>query len=136
MPITRQPQHAHSPLNGSSLVTRNLRLERGRTSIRLEQLEWTALDLICAAEGLDRHTFATLIDRDPARREKTLTSRIRSAVLGYFILRSGLRPEGAGSALLPRMPLGNRDTAVFSPNGAAEAKDAELKDAELKESAG
>lgn len=134
MPITRQPQHAQSPLNGSSLVTRNLRLERGRTSIRLEQLEWTALDLICAAEGIDRHTFATLIDRDPARREKTLTSRIRSAVLGYFIQRSGLRPEGTGSTLLPAMVLG-KSAAVFSPNPAlSKVANSETDGPELEDS--
>jgi predicted DNA-binding ribbon-helix-helix protein len=77
-------------LHGSSLVTRNLRLGRGRTSIRLERLEWAALDAICGAENIDRHHFAMQVDRDPMRREKTLTSRVRSAILAYFVARSGL----------------------------------------------
>lgn len=88
MPTTRRSQH--TALHGSSLVTRNLRLGRGRTSIRLERLEWAALDAICNAEGVDRHHFAMQVDRDPMRREKTLTSRVRSAILAYFVARSGL----------------------------------------------
>lgn len=89
MPNTRRSQHAAAQ-NGSSLVTRNLRLGRGRTSIRLERLEWAALDAICTAEGIDRHHFAMQVDRDPQRREKTLTSRVRSAILAYFVARSGI----------------------------------------------
>lgn len=103
MPMTRRPQHASAATgNGPSLVTRNLRLGRGRTSIRLEHLEWAALDAICAAEGIDRHNFATQVDRDPLRREKTLTSRVRSAILAYFVVRSGVGVAGitqAGQAL-------------------------------------
>ena len=99
MPITRRPQHSAAPSAGPSLVTRNLRLDRGRTSIRLEQLEWAALDAICIAEGFDRHVFAALVDRDPARGEKTLTSRVRSAILTYFVGRAGLSIPGMGSSL-------------------------------------
>lgn len=90
MPMTRQPQHPTPAFGGSSLVTRNLRLGRGRTSIRLERLEWAALDAICTAENIDRHMFAAQVDRDPMRREKTLTSRVRSAILSYFVARSGV----------------------------------------------
>lgn len=91
MPNTRHPQHATSPaLGSSSLITRNLRLGRGRTSIRLEKLEWAALDAICTAENIDRHMFAAQVDRDPLRREKTLTSRVRSAILAYYVTRSGV----------------------------------------------
>ncbi|MFC3676069.1 ribbon-helix-helix domain-containing protein [Ferrovibrio xuzhouensis] len=90
MPVTRRPAHLDVPPSGPSLVTRNLRLERGRTSIRLERVEWAALDAICTSEGIDRHAFATRVDRDPMRHEKTLTSRVRSAILTYFISRSGI----------------------------------------------
>jgi predicted DNA-binding ribbon-helix-helix protein len=101
MPTTRQPQHATSA-TGSSLVTRNLRLGRGRTSIRLERMEWAALDAICLAENIDRHLFAAQVDRDPLRREKTLTSRVRSAILAYFVARSGLSlpPNAVGREAL------------------------------------
>lgn len=98
MPTTRRSQH--TSLQGSSLVTRNLRLGRGRTSIRLEQLEWAALDAICTAEGIDRHHFAMQVDRDPQRREKTLTSRVRSAILAYFVARSGLIVLPPGNGLM------------------------------------
>lgn len=100
MPIIRRPQHAAAELAGPSLITRNLRLERGRTSIRLEQLEWAALDAICRAEGMDRHAFASLVDRDPVRGEKTLTSRIRSAILTYFVARAGLSIPGMGASII------------------------------------
>lgn len=100
MPITRRPQHAAAEQAGPSLVTRNLRLDRGRTSIRLERLEWAALDAICKAEGLDRHGFASLVDRDPVRGEKTLTSRIRSAILTYFVARAGLSIPGMGASIV------------------------------------
>src|SRR3546814_1050271 len=70
MPVTRRPAHLDVPPSGPSLVTRNLRLERGRTSIRLERVEWAALDAICTSEGIDRHAFATRVDRDPLRHEK------------------------------------------------------------------
>lgn len=86
MPNTRHPQHATpAAMAGSSLITRNLRLGRGRTSIRLERLEWAALDAICQTENIDRHMFAAQVDRDPLRREKTLTSRVRSAILAYYV---------------------------------------------------
>ena len=113
MPITRRPQHAAAELAGPSLVTRNLRLDRGRTSIRLEQLEWAALDAICQAEGVDRHVFASLVDRDPVRGEKTLTSRIRSAILTYFVARAGLSIPGMGSSVITI--LGGADLGAARP---------------------
>jgi predicted DNA-binding ribbon-helix-helix protein len=106
-------------------VTRNLRLDRGRTSIRLEQLEWAALDAICEIEGIDRHVFASMIDRDPARREKTLTSRIRSAILTYFITQSGLAVPGAshGVAGLGTQPSGRARAPLTTARTASELED-------------
>jgi predicted DNA-binding ribbon-helix-helix protein len=109
MPVTRRPAHLDTPASGPSLVTRNLRLERGRTSIRLEQVEWAALDAICHSEGIDRHAFATRVDRDPMRHEKTLTSRVRSAILTYYIGLSGIGQPAqptvaAGNAFHPARP--------------------------------
>lgn len=114
MPTTRRSQH--TALQGSSLVTRNLRLGRGRTSIRLEKLEWAALDAICAAEGIDRHQFAMQVDRDPQRREKTLTSRVRSAILAYFVARSGLIVIPPGSGIMPGL------SAAPAPEGREESR--------------
>lgn len=117
MPITRNPQHSGAP-SGPSLITRNLRLNRGRTSIRLEQLEWAALDVICKAEGIDRHAFASLVDRDPTRGEKTLTSRIRSAILTYFVARAGMSIPGMGRRIL-------QDAAAQPLNSGREAAEPE-----------
>lgn len=124
MPIIRRPQHATADRAGPSLVTRNLRLDRGRTSIRLEQLEWAALDAICQAEGMDRHAFASLVDRDPVRGEKTLTSRIRSAILTYFVARAGLSIPGMGAGII----------AMLTAPGASPAKG--IRTAELEETSG
>jgi predicted DNA-binding ribbon-helix-helix protein len=117
MPITRRPQHAVAEQAGPSLVTRNLRLDRGRTSIRLEQLEWAALDTICQAEGVDRHAFASLVDRDPIRGEKTLTSRVRSAILTYFVARAGLSIPGMGTGIIAM--LGRPDVGAAKPGRTA-----------------
>lgn len=122
MPITRRPQHASAELAGPSLVTRNLRLDRGRTSIRLERLEWAALDAICRAEGIDRHAFASLVDRDPVRGEKTLTSRIRSAILTYFVVRAGLSIPGMGSSIVAML------ARPASPRPPTETAAAELEE--------
>ncbi len=118
MPMTRRPQHASAATtNAPSLVTRNLRLGRGRTSIRLEHLEWAALDAICAVEGIDRHQFATQVDRDPMRREKTLTSRVRSAILAYFVVRSGVGVTGiAGTGIAGALQAATMQNAAL-PNG-------------------
>lgn len=114
MPTTRRSQHT-SAAHGSSLITRNLRLGRGRTSIRLERLEWAALDAICSTEGIDRHNFAMQVDRDPMRREKTLTSRVRSAILAYFVARAGIGIPALNSGL---MPLGTAASLNAAPSPA------------------
>ncbi len=72
-----------------SLVTRNIRLGLMRTSVRLERVEWQALEQICLLEGLDRHGFANRVQADPGRRENTLTSRLRCAILAYCMNAAG-----------------------------------------------
>lgn len=85
-----------------SLVTRNLRLPDRRTSVRLEALEWAALEAICARERIDRHDFAERVATDPARPEKTLTSRLRSAILAYFAAAAGV-PLSVSDGQPPRI---------------------------------
>ncbi len=80
-----------------SLVTRNIRLGLMRTSVRLEQQEWQALEHICLLEGLDRHGFAARVQADPARRENTLTSRLRCAILAYCMKAAGFGGSSLGS---------------------------------------
>lgn len=94
-----------SPLR-PSLVTRNIRLGLMRTSVRLERVEWQALEHICLLEGLDRHGFANRVQADPGRRENTLTSRLRCAILAYCM-------NAAGIGNCP----GNYPRAISSSNG-------------------
>lgn len=74
----------------TSMITRNIRLSHGRTSVRLAPLEWRALALICRREGMDRHQFAARVLADPLRCERTLTSRLRAAILAYYMAASGI----------------------------------------------
>src|SRR3546814_14984328 len=59
MPVTRRPAHLEVPPSGPSLVTRHLRLERGRPSIRLDRVDWAALAATRTSEGIARHASAT-----------------------------------------------------------------------------
>lgn len=87
MPLPAPPRAtARQP---GTMITRNMRLSHGRTSVRLAPQEWQALALICSREGLDRHGFAARVLADPARLERTLTSRLRGAILAYFIGAAG-----------------------------------------------
>ncbi len=56
-----------------------------RTSIRLEKVEWDALRRICAKNRLSIHAFCSQVDHHPSRKEHSRTSRIRSAVLQYYV---------------------------------------------------
>lgn len=56
-----------------------------RTSIRLEKIEWDALRRICAKNKLSIHAFCSKVDHHPSRKEHSRTSRIRSAVLQYYL---------------------------------------------------
>lgn len=94
-----------------SLVTRNLRLTGRRTSVRLEALEWAALEAICVRERMDRHGFAKQVANDPARPEKTLTSRLRSAILAYFAAAAGV-PLGPAPGQPPRMKASSKGSVA------------------------
>ena len=87
------PGNSPTKPSRTSLVTRNIRLGQMRTSVRLERVEWQALETICQREGLDRHLFAARVQADAARTENTLTSRLRSAILVYFMALAGLHPQ-------------------------------------------
>lgn len=58
-----------------------------RTSIRLEQIEWDALRRICSRNKLSLHAFCSRVDHHPSRKEHSRTSRIRSAILHYYLNR-------------------------------------------------
>lgn len=64
------------PVNGSSLVKRNIWVDGRRTSIRLELELWEALTRIAFRDGLSINALCTQIDE--RRTVGTLTSAIRS----------------------------------------------------------
>lgn len=101
-----------------SLVTRNVRIGSGRTSVRLELIEWLALEDICRRERVDRHGFAARVQADPSRLEKTLTSRLRSAILNYYVILAGVnlaqRPAQAPSQ--PRITKANINGMTAKPS--------------------
>jgi predicted DNA-binding ribbon-helix-helix protein len=65
------------------LVTRNLTLERGRTSVRLEQHFWNELDEIAKDNGLSRNGLARLLAQKlPSN--ACFTSALRVLVVAYL----------------------------------------------------
>lgn len=74
-----------------TLEGRNIRIKGRRTSVRLESLEWQAIDRIAQALGKDVHAVCEGFDCDPKRKEKSRTSRIRMGVLQYY-MEAGERP--------------------------------------------
>ena len=80
-----------------TLVNRNISIidpvsgQPHRTSIRLEEIEWTALRDICARENMSINEFCCKVDQDENRREHSRTSRIRSAILEHYLKRNGER---------------------------------------------
>lgn len=67
----------------STLISRNLRIGRKRTCVRLEQAMWDALEEILERENRTIHELCTEIDR--RRHESTLTAAVRVYILGYFM---------------------------------------------------
>ncbi len=87
----------------STLVTRNVRIGRRRTSLRLEPALRAALDEICQREGLTRHQLCTAIDR--RKRASTLTAGVRVFVVGHFraaATKDGHADASHGALLKPR----------------------------------
>ena len=72
-----------SGLNQPSLISRNVRVNGARTSIRLELLEWQALDQVCSRLGQSVNQFCTAASRE--RTEKSRTSRIRMSILAHYM---------------------------------------------------
>jgi predicted DNA-binding ribbon-helix-helix protein len=66
----------------TSLISRNVTVNGHRTSLRLEQVTWDALDDICVAEGLGVHEICSMIDSQ--RIGSSRTSAVRTFILSYF----------------------------------------------------
>lgn len=70
-------------LDGATICQiRNVRVGSRRTTLRLENAFWDALDAVCAREGttIDR----ILSDLEGRRRSEALTSMVRSYLIAYW----------------------------------------------------
>jgi predicted DNA-binding ribbon-helix-helix protein len=77
-------QSAIRDLIPSTLINRNVTVMGRRTSVRLEQAMWDALEEICRREQKVLNQLVTEIDH--ARRESSLTAAIRVTIMLYFKL--------------------------------------------------
>ena len=65
-----------------SLISKNVTVKGRRTSIRLEQESWLALDDICRFEGVNLHDLCTMIEQQ--RQGASRTSAVRAFIVSYF----------------------------------------------------
>jgi predicted DNA-binding ribbon-helix-helix protein len=68
----------------STLINRNVTVMGRRTSVRLEQAMWDALEEICRREQKVLNQLVTEIEH--ARHESSLTAAIRVTIMLYFKL--------------------------------------------------
>ncbi len=80
------------------MICKNVKIKGHRTSLRLEQVIWDAVDDICRREDLTVHQLLTLIDN--RRQGNSRTSAVRSFVVGYLL------------NLVPKNGVLRKDTAV------------------------
>jgi predicted DNA-binding ribbon-helix-helix protein len=114
-----QEAHAANAHTGPGLVSRNIRVQRHRTSIRLEASMWDALKEICRREGLTLNEVCTFVaaSRSPAL---TLTAALRAVIANYF--RDAATEEGHARAAHGRRtvpPIGAARGSTRTPNAGA-----------------
>lgn len=86
----------------ATLVSKNVTIGNRRTSLRLEQAGWEALDDICKCEGLTLHELCTVIDH--SRQSSSRTSAVRAFIFTYFRMLArdnDALSKGRASAILP-----------------------------------
>lgn len=66
----------------SRLQSRNVTVDGHRTSLRLEQDVWDALEEICQREDMSVHELCTLIEE--RRTGSSRTAAVRAFILGYY----------------------------------------------------
>ena len=66
----------------SRLQSRNVTVDGHRTSLRLEQDVWAALEEVCAREDMSVHEICTLVEQ--RRKGSSRTAAVRAFILGYF----------------------------------------------------
>src|ERR1700735_4797142 len=76
-------EQSHPKGQGSStLINRNVTVAGRRTSVRLEQAMWDALEEVCRREGKVMNRLITEIEQ--TRQESSLTAAIRVTIMLYF----------------------------------------------------
>ena len=88
----------------SLLLSRNVTINGRRTSLRLEQASWEAIDEICASEGVTSHELCSMIEGQ--RGGSSRTSAVRAFIVTYFrtaATNKGAALSGTASSILPEM---------------------------------
>ncbi|MEQ9170747.1 MAG: ribbon-helix-helix domain-containing protein [Rhodospirillales bacterium] len=84
----------------SKLISRNVTVNGRRTSLRLENATWDALDQICECEKISVHELCSMIES--VRFGSSRTSTVRAFIVTYFRLaanRTGIEVGIADKAL-------------------------------------
>ena len=76
---------SQSLVNGNVTIYDPITLEKHRTSIRLEAIEWDTMRRICGVNSISIHEFCSRADNHSIRIEHSRTSRIRAAILQYCL---------------------------------------------------
>lgn len=97
----------------SRLQSRNVTVDGHRTSLRLEQDVWEALEEICAREDMSVHEVCTLIER--SRTGSSRTAAVRAFILGYF--REAASDAGHARAGHGNMAAGGKDKKQINREG-------------------
>ena len=85
--------------NRNSLISRNVNIKGRRTSLRMEEETWDALEEICQREDKSADQICTMIEE--RRKVSNRTSAVRAFILSYFrkaATNSGHLKAGHGAA--------------------------------------
>ena len=88
----------------SRLVSRNITVNGRRTSMRLEEACWEAIDQICTHEGVNLNVLCSAIDQ--RTRSSSRTAAVRAFIVTYFrdlAMDHGLLNAGRVMTLIPEL---------------------------------
>jgi len=90
----------------SRLISRNIIINGRRTSMRLEEASWEAIDEICSHEGVSLNVLCSAIDQ--RRNSSSRTAAVRAFIVTYFrdvARENGGFPAGRVDSLIPGFSL-------------------------------
>jgi len=85
-------------------MSRNIVVNGHRTSMRLEEAGWEAIDDICRHENISLNDLCTAIDQ--RRSNSSRTAAVRAFIITYFrqlVAESGILPGGHVGKLIPEL---------------------------------